>query len=224
MIEKAQRFLDKVEVKKDKWSKDKSREKIDKLVANIATQQSNNDVIMDELEKKLSGDGAQTVGDLREKGAAASSRLLGAIANEDISAETKAHLEEVKARIEAHAAEVTQYNADKKVLQEKIQNGDASAKEDLQSLKAERQTQIQVRTEQVEDMKIRIEKQAGEGDVSAQKKLDIINKIQAAQGKNQTDDTDQEIQDISVKIKEVLAARKAAEGAAAITENKQGQR
>lgn len=243
MIEKAQKFLDKVEAKKDKWSKDKSQEKIDKLVANIATQQSNGDVIMDELEKKLSGDGAQTISDLREKGAAASSRLLGAIANENISAETKAHLEEVKARIEAHAAEVKQYNADRKVLQEKIQNGDTSAKEDLQALKAERQTQIQVRTENVEDMKTRIEKQAGAGDVSAQKKLDIINKIQGSQtqeegaaqenlqattgsgSNNNVAAQDGEVQELSEKIKAVLeerdkASEEAAAAAAILGENK----
>lgn len=188
MIAKAQRFMDKVEAKKDKWSKDKDTEEVNVLVKNIATHQSNADVIMDKLETKLPAESADIFSNLREEKSEASKRLLNAIANENISAETKEHLEEVKDRIEDHAEEVAEYNAERKALQEKLQSGDETAKEDLAELKEERQTQIQVRNDSVEEIKTDLEQQAAKGNAAAQKKLDIINKIQGGQKTERTDD------------------------------------
>jgi hypothetical protein len=178
MIEKAQRFMEKVEEKKDKWSKDKSQEEIDQLVGDITTHHSNTDVILDELEKKLPEDKAEALRDLREKRSETSQRLLNAISNENISAETKAHLEEVKARIEEHLEEVKQYNEQRQALQEQVKSGVVGAAEDLEALKEERQTQIQIRTESVAEIKTQLEEQAAAGDESAQKKLEIIEKVQ----------------------------------------------
>ncbi len=178
MIEKAERFMEKVEAKKDKWSKNKSREEIDGLVADIATHQSNTDVILDELEKKLPEDKAEALRELREKRSESSQRLLNAISNENISEETKAHLEEVKARIEEHLEEVKGYNEQRQALQEQMRSGVEGAAEDLEALREERQTQIQVRTESVKEIKTQLEEQAAAGDESAQKKLEIIEKIQ----------------------------------------------
>lgn len=184
MIEKAERFMEKVEAKKDKWSKDKSQEEIDGLVADIATHQSNTDVVLDELEKKLPKEKAEALSELREKRSEASQRLLNAIENENLSAETKAHLEEVKARIEDHLEEVKGYNEQRKALQEQVRSGAAGAAEDLEALREERQTQLQVRTESVREIKTQLEEQAAQGDASAQKKLDIIEKVQErAQGR-----------------------------------------
>ena len=178
MIAKAQRFMERVETKKDKWSKDKNKEEVNRLVSNIATHQSNADVILDELEKELSGDAADAISELREKGSETNSRLLNAIANENISAETKEHLEEIKNRIEEHAAQVQEYNKERKELQEQVRSGVEGAQEDLQALKEERQTQIQTRTENVAEIKTQLQEQAADGDAAAQKKLEIINRIQ----------------------------------------------
>jgi hypothetical protein len=223
MIERAQKFIDKVEAKRDKWSKDGSQEELDRLVGNIATHQSNADVILDEIEKDFSKGDTTAIGQSREKGAEASARLLSAIANVNISAETKAHLEEVKARIEQHAAEVKAYNTERKTLQEKIGQGDESAKADLEALKDARQTQIQVRTEGVGEIKTKLEEKANTGDEAAKKKLDIINKVQGSQKQEEgvteedipaqatSNDNgtakDTEVQALSEKIKAVLEER-----------------
>lgn len=243
MIEKAQKFIDKVEAKKDKWNKAGSKEEVEILVGDIATYQSNADVILDEIEKDLSQGDMTAIGDLREKGAGVGSRLLNAIANENISAETKAHLEEVKARIEAHAAEVKAYDTEKKALQAKLQLGDVSAKADLEALKEARQTQIQLRTEGVGEIKTKLEEKANAGDEAAKRKLDIINKIQGIQtqeegaaqenlqattGSGSNDNVaaqDGEVQELSEKIKAVLeernkASEEAAAAAAILGENK----
>jgi len=181
MIEKAQKFMEKVETKKDKWSEGASQEKMEKMVKNIAIHQSNSDMILDELEKELAEGDTTAISELREKGAGSCSRLLNAVANENISAETKEHLEEVKARIEEHATEVAEYNMERKTLQEKVRNGEESAKADLQALKEERQTQLQIRTENVEQIKTQLEEQAAAGDIKAEKKLEIINRVQENQ-------------------------------------------
>jgi len=178
MIEKAQKFMERVEAKKDKWSKNKSQEEIDRLVADIATHHSNSEVILDEMEKKLPEDKAEALRELREKRAEASQRLLNAIENGNISAETKAHLEEVKARIEEHLEEVRQYNEQRQTLQEQVRNGVAGAAENLEALKEERRTQIQIRTESVNEIKTQLEERAAAGDEAAQKKLEIIEKVQ----------------------------------------------
>ena len=213
MIAKAQRFLDKVEAKKDKWSKDKDAEEVDTLVKNIATHQSNSDVIMDKLETELPAESADILSGLREERSEASKRLLNAIANENISAETKEHLEEVKDRIEDHAEEVAEYNAQRKALQEKVQSGDATAREDLAELKEERQTQIQVRNDSVEEIKTELQQQAATGSAAAQKKLDIINRIQSEQKNGQTEDVSvnsatetSEIADKAIKASEERVA------------------
>lgn len=183
MIDKAQSFLDKVEAKKDKWIADKDSEAVGKLVDDIVTHQGNSDIILDELETKLTADDSAAIADKRQEIAEKSQRLLNALSNENLSEEQKAHLEDIKTRIEDHLSEVRGYNAERKALMEKVKSGDESAAEELRALKEERQTRIQIRTEEIDEIKAGLEEEAAAGNADAQKKLDAINKIQAAREK-----------------------------------------
>lgn len=137
MMEKAEKFMQKVADQKDKVAK-KETERAQKALQNAANQNMLRDEAIKRIEEKLSPENMQRLEEMRLRGLENSQRLINAIGNENISTTTKAHLEEVKSKIETHLQEVKTFLEEKKALLEKAQNGDEAAIEELRKMRLER--------------------------------------------------------------------------------------
>ena len=137
MMEKAEKFMQKVVDRKDKIV-EKQTERAQKALQNAADQNMRRDEAIKRIEEKLSPENMQKLEEMRLRGLENSQRLINAIGNENISSSTKAHLEEVKARIEAHLLEVKTFVETKKELLEKVKAGDPAAIEELKNFRQQR--------------------------------------------------------------------------------------
>ena len=66
MVEKANKFMEKIEAKKDKWM-NKTGERAQRLITNMATHQINREVIFDKLQNKLPEDKYNKLKSLRDQ-------------------------------------------------------------------------------------------------------------------------------------------------------------
>lgn len=137
MMEKAERFITKVDDQKEKaLAKEKVR--AERVLQRTAEQVLERQTIIDKIQEKLAPENMQKMEELRLRGLENSQRLVNAINNENISTTTKEHLQEVKVKIEEHLQEVKTFLEEKKALLEKVQNGDEAAIEELRKLRMER--------------------------------------------------------------------------------------
>jgi len=137
IMEKAEKFMQKVSDQKEKATK-RETERAQKALQNAADQNMRRDEAIKRIEEKLSPENIQKLEEMRLRGLENSQRLINAIGNENISTTTKAHLEEVKSKIETHLQEVKTFLEEKKALLEKAQNGDEAAIEELRKMRTER--------------------------------------------------------------------------------------
>ncbi len=153
MMEKAEKFIQQITDRKDKIA-EKQTERAQKVLQKAAEQSEKRQEVINHLEEKLSPESMQRLEEMRLRGLENSQRLINAIGNENISTTTKAHLEEVKSKIETHLQEVKIFLEEKKSLLEKAQAGDATAIEELKNARQERE---QVREERKNEIKSLIE-------------------------------------------------------------------
>ncbi|MDO8261398.1 MAG: hypothetical protein Q7T50_07985 [Candidatus Magasanikbacteria bacterium] len=153
MIEKAQAMMEKVEANKGKWMETKDGEGLKRLMNNIAAHQMTKEKAMNRIEEITPEDRKEKFNQLREKSLEASQRMMKAINNENIPAETRAKLEAVQDRIEEHATIIKQYVEDRKELQEKIKAGDETAIEELKQLNEKRKEDLKAGLEQFQEIK-----------------------------------------------------------------------
>ncbi|HRY36258.1 MAG TPA: hypothetical protein P5230_00045 [Candidatus Magasanikbacteria bacterium] len=137
MLEKANSYMAKVEERKTDII-NKAGEKGQALLKKAADQSLRRDETIKKIEDRLSPENIQKMEEMRLRGLENSQRLINAIGNENISSSTKAHLEEVKVKVEARLLQVKTFVETKKELLEKAQNGDASAIEELKKIRQER--------------------------------------------------------------------------------------
>lgn len=142
MLEHAEKFMAKVGENKDKWMANQG-ERAQRLLKNIATHEVRKEKILDVIEEKLPAEKQEQFQALREKVEQNSTRLMNAISNASVPEPVKAHLQDVKARIEAHATIINQYRDEKKELLQKIKIGDTAAKEEFKQLQAEKIEKLQ---------------------------------------------------------------------------------
>lgn len=187
MIGQAQEMMEKIEARRDRLAQlaQQNDERARRLLRNVATHQVRREVIMDKIEEKLPEEATEKWEELRERAANQERRLLNAINNENVPAEVREHLQAVKNRIEAHAAEVRQYRERRLELTEGFKGGDEGAKEQvkerLQELRQDRVETLRERRVNYEEKKQekleRIEENAEAGKPTAVKKLEVINKV-----------------------------------------------
>jgi len=134
MVEKADEFMKKLEDRKEQILQ-KADERSQRVLNKAAAQITHREEVINRIEARLSSDDLGNLQKLRQKGLEDNARLLNAINNENISPETKAHLEDVKQRIDTHLEEVKTFLTEKKDLLEKAQNGDEDAREELKNLR-----------------------------------------------------------------------------------------
>ena len=149
MMKKAEKFMQQLMDKKEKIA-EKQTERAQKALRQAAEQALGRQEIINKLEENLSPESMQRLEEMRTRGLENSQRLINAIGNENISSSTKAHLEEVKAKIEAHLLEVKTFMEEKKALLLKAQSGD---KEAMEELKNGRQERIQNREDNKNEVK-----------------------------------------------------------------------
>lgn len=146
MVDKANKFMERVEATKEKWQNNPEAQKRE-LLRNLATHQVRKEKILDKIEEKLPVDRVEALQKLRVKSIANGQRLIQAISNTNISTSTRAHLQAVKDRIEDHQEAVKNYQSQKKDLLDKIKSGDTTASTTLQKLNQARQAEIKANLE-----------------------------------------------------------------------------
>lgn len=137
MIERAQKFMDKVEAKKDKWLSEENKEKIGKLMDSIANHQINREEIFNRIQERIPADRLGKMEKLREKGVENSRRLLNAIENENISEEVRERLGEARNRIKEHLESLRVFNEKRMEIINRVREGDEGAREELRELNQE---------------------------------------------------------------------------------------
>lgn len=137
MIERASQLMEKVEAKKEKWL-EKKDERAEKLLERAANQYAVREKVMEKLEAKLAPEQLEKFEALKVRAVENNQRLLNAIQNPNISEETKAHLEEIKARVEDHAADVKAFRDANQELLEKAAAGDEAARTELKQVQQQR--------------------------------------------------------------------------------------
>lgn len=142
MIERSQALMEKVEAGQTKWASGADKQRVQRLMNNVATHQLNQERVMNRIEQRLPEQVQERFNQLREKGLEANQRLMNALSNENIPEETKAKLEAVKARIEEHASTTKAYIEMRKELHEKIQAGEEGAIEELKQLNEKRKEDL----------------------------------------------------------------------------------
>lgn len=151
MMEKAVEFMQKIDDKKEVIAA-KQTERAKQALQRAAEQSLKRQEIINRLEQRLTPESMQKLEELRTRGLENSQRLINAIGNENISTTTKARLEDIKARIEAHLAETKAFVQEKKDLLEKAQSGDTEAIDQLKKLRQERLKNMEERRLQTEKL------------------------------------------------------------------------
>ncbi len=136
MIEKAKAYIEQAEERKADWM-EKKDERAEKLRERLADHHLKREEALDRIEDRLPEEKREQFDHKREELRNQSRRLLEATDNEQLPEPVRAHLLDVKARIEAQAALMAEFSLEKKELLEQAQQGDASAKAQLEALREE---------------------------------------------------------------------------------------
>jgi len=206
VIAKAQEMMDKVEAKKAEWLDNKD-ERVQKFLKNIATHEIRKEAVLDRIEAKIPEEKMAKWNEMRAKIEEKGKGILKAMENENLPEKVKEHLQNVKTRIEEHAAEVKEFQAQKKTLLEAVKNGDEGAKEQLQQLQETRKQTLEQNREEFKAKVIGLKESAQAGDVQAQKQLKMIKveqKIKGAVIENRLEDKDQKLEKVETKLQEAV--------------------
>ncbi len=118
------------------------------LLKNLINFKEHREEFFSKLEKKLTPEQLERVENMRLQAEQKRQELLNSLENSTIPEEVREHLKEVKARIEDHVEEVQEFRNEQKVLLDRIKSGDDSAKEELQTLREDRRTEIKINIEE----------------------------------------------------------------------------
>jgi len=151
VLEIANNILDESEDKEDVALKNPN-EQTERLLRNRAKQLERHQQIMDRLEEKTTDETKDEILKLREEMALRARRLENAIQNENIPAETREHLQDVKDRIEAHALEIREHIEAAKALRERAAQGEEKAEEELKQLEERRREMVKQKVEEAEEL------------------------------------------------------------------------
>lgn len=146
MVDKANKFMEKVEATKEKWQNNPEAQKRE-LLRNLATHQVRKEKILDKIEEKLPADKLEAIQKLRVKSIENGQRLINAISNTNIPTSTREHLQAVKNRVEDHLKDVREFQKQKQDLKEKIKSGDTTASATLQKLNQARKAEVKANLE-----------------------------------------------------------------------------
>lgn len=149
MMDRANKLMQRVTERKDSLLK-KNDDKAQKLLEKAGDQMIYRERVLNKLEEKFDNNRLEKIKALREEAKTDGEKLLNVVGTENMSADVKAHLEEVRKKIEEQREEVKQFVEEKKVLLEKIKSGDEQAKEDLKKLQEDF---VESRPGRVEDRK-----------------------------------------------------------------------
>jgi hypothetical protein len=137
VIERASKFLEKVEEKKDAWL-EKKDERAGKLLKNIANHQVRREKVLDKIEQHLPEDMLEEFQERRGEVLEKNDRLLQALQNENVPEEVREHLKMVKDRIEEHTQEIKKFVEQNKELFKAAKGGDEDARAKIEAIRKER--------------------------------------------------------------------------------------
>ena len=198
-LERAQELMKKAKENQEKSLKNPSKD-AERLLKNLAAGAERQHDIFDRLEKNAKGDDADRLLEARQKITEGNERLENAIKNENIPAEIRDHLKEVKDRIETHADEVKSRVEETKKLKDAAKDGDDEALAKLKTLKAKRQEDIKKSMTDKEAELQAIQKKIAELKIAAAKgdaaAIELLKKLEAMPGlQNRLDDIENKIED-----------------------------
>lgn len=179
MVAKATKFMENVEKNRERWEKVKDNKHVQKILRNAATFELRSEQRLDRIEAGLPVEELEKFQELRDASVARGKRLLNAINNENVPERVRAHLQNIKDRIDVRAEERDVLKTRKANLMKDVKAGGAEARErlqnfyrDLKAKSAERREDVKERKAEVQELKA----EAREGDEEAKAKLEDIKK------------------------------------------------
>ena len=136
-MERANTLMKKVQTSQEEALKNPNKD-TERLLKNRAAQAEKQQQMFDEIETKAGTENIDKVLDVRAQITEQTQRLDTAINNDKIPEDVRAHLKDVKARIEEHATEIKDRVEQFQLLKEAVRNGDTSAQVKLEELKTQR--------------------------------------------------------------------------------------
>jgi len=182
-IKHAQRLMERVQIQQEKALENPNKD-TERLLKNREAQIQKHQALFDRLETKFGDGHMEFMMSTRLKAAEGNARLENAISNEKLPEEVRAHLQEVKTRIEEHLTEVKARSEEFKNLRDAAQGGDEEAKAKLETLKAERANLIDARMmerkEHMEEIGARVENLKASAEAGDEKAKEILKRINEA--------------------------------------------
>lgn len=175
VIESAQSMMEKVQTAKDKWMENKD-ERVQRLIKNLATHQVRKEAMLDRMEAKVPEDKLDKWNEMRVKAEEGGMGILNAMQNENLPEAVKVHLESVKEKVQAQAAVVKEFQAEKQKLLEAAKNGDETAKEQIKNLWQERQEKMNEVKANYQEKKENLPQASGQVDEQAKPQLKMMNR------------------------------------------------
>jgi len=184
MLAKANEYLTKIESSQTDLLKNPN-EKIKNLMNNLATHYANKEKVMEKLEDKIPADKLSGFQVWRQAVASSTQNFLNNLAtNQNVPAEVKAKINEVKNSINAKLEAREEVRVEQKALLEKIMTGDQAAKSELEKLRQERLNNLEQVREQYKTKAGEIINQIKAGAPGAVESLKLLNQQGQAEMKN----------------------------------------
>lgn len=124
---------------------DMSDEQIKKMIQGVADHQLKRQEVMSRIEANLSPEQVDALADVHEKGRQNVEAMLRVLENDNLPGEVRAHLIDVRARIEAHTQRMAEFKEKREELRERLQAGDETAKQEIKKLQERIRTEIKER-------------------------------------------------------------------------------
>ncbi len=115
------------------------------LLKNLLNFKEHKEEVFSKIEEKATPEQLERIKNMREQAEEKNQALMNALENSNIPEEVREHLEKVKDRIKEQQQKVEEFKEEQKELLDRIQAGDESAKEELETLRRERADEMRQR-------------------------------------------------------------------------------
>lgn len=203
MLAKADEYIQKIEDKKDDLvNSTDQRAKV--LLRNVARHQVNQTLVLDKLEDKLPPEKLEQFQQFREKVEVRQENFLQNIQdNPNVPQEVKDKVSEVAARVEARVQERQEFRVEQKDLLDQIKSGNEQARTEFETLRQERQEQLQQVRQEFKEERAEIINQAKESNSGTAGDSTTTNDLKTANDLKATNELRQLIQEKTQAIQGV---------------------
>lgn len=142
MLKRSQELEDQVDKVKDKLT-DNPDARAKLLLKNLLNFKEHKEEVFSKIEEKATPEQLEKLKSFRSQAEEKGKALINALQNAKLPEDIRAHLEEVKAKIEAQQQKVKEFQEEQKALLDRVKSGDESAKEELKTLRDDRKAEVE---------------------------------------------------------------------------------